>query len=243
MAPPRRPPLTHFLSIPLHTPAALPTLQTTLTTLTTLLSPHLPPAAIRPAVTLHLTLGVMSLPTPEQLQSATSFLSSLDLPAILRSMTPTPAPPPVAQAPIEEGQPPPPPLKITLRNLTCLGPPQRATVLYTAPHDASGRLPRFAEHIRSLFSAAGLLVPETRPLLLHATVVNTVYIRGRGRGRGRGERVTFDAAEALEWGRGRVFAEDVEVAGVCICRMGEARVGGVSQGYLEVARGVLGGAG
>ncbi|KAH0606584.1 uncharacterized protein H6S33_003418 [Morchella sextelata] len=235
--PPRRPPLTHFLSIPLHTPAALPALQTALSDLTTLLAPRLPAAAIRPAVTLHLTLGVMSLPTPEQVQSAVSFLASLDLPGILRSVTPAPA----AQTPPQpvEGQtpPPPPPLKITLHNLTSLGAPYRATVLYTAPHDATGRLPRFAEHIRSLFAAAGFLLPETRPLLLHATVVNTVYISGRGRGRGR---VTFDAAEALEWGRGRVFAEEVEVAGVCVCRMGEVMVEGVSQGYLEVGRGVLG---
>ncbi|KAI5843827.1 hypothetical protein DFP73DRAFT_585128 [Morchella snyderi] len=273
--PPRRPPLTHFLSIPLNTPAALPELQSALADLSAHFTPRLlPAAAVRPAATLHLTLGVMSLPTPAHVDSAIALLASLDLPGILRSVAeppspdhaeggvalpveegaPTPPPPPDpaeggVALPVEEGAPtptppppppPPPPLKITLRDLATPGPPRRATVLYAVPHDATGRLPRFAEHVRARFTAAGLLAPEAgapRPLLLHATVVNTVYVSGRGGS--RAGRVTFDAAEALEWGRGRVFAEEVEVAGVCVCRMGEEVVGGVSRGYFEVGRGVV----
>ena len=52
---------------------------------------------------------------------------------------------------------------------------------------------RFCNKARGTFVDAGL-IDDSRPLLLHATLVNTVYVSGRKQGRGRGsKRLLFDA--------------------------------------------------
>ncbi|KAG0289955.1 hypothetical protein BGZ98_003642, partial [Dissophora globulifera] len=50
---------------------------------TTILRPPLPRESLRPASSLHLTLGVMSITDPVQLEEAAAFLKTLDLSAML----------------------------------------------------------------------------------------------------------------------------------------------------------------
>lgn len=83
----------------------------------------------------------------------------------------------------QEGQP-----KITLRGLSCMqaATPEAAAVLYAPPADELGLLQRFCERVRDAFREADVMADEGRPLLLHATVVNTVYVKG-DKGRDKGE--------------------------------------------------------
>ncbi|KKK26169.1 hypothetical protein ARAM_000966 [Aspergillus rambellii] len=93
---PKKPPLTHFLCLPLVNDISLPQLESSLLTFESSIpptptAPHhhqphplIPQDAIRPVGTLHLTLGVMSLPTPERLNEALRFFNSLDLVALMR---------------------------------------------------------------------------------------------------------------------------------------------------------------
>ena len=145
----RKPRPTHFLSLPLTSPSVGPSLATLAASI-----PHVPAGAWRPANTLHLTLGVLTL-TPATLAAATRLLSTVDVSAL--------------------------PLPISLAGLATLSSPRRATVLYAVPRDTTGQLQEFAECVRRVFEDAGLVVHEDRPLRLHATVANTVYCRGRGR--------------------------------------------------------------
>lgn len=51
----------------------------------------------------------------------------------------------------------------------------------------------FCNKARDAFVEAGL-IDGSRPLLLHATLVNTIYVSGRDRTRGQGnKRLVFDA--------------------------------------------------
>lgn len=136
-----------------------------------------------------------------------------------------------------------------------MGSPAATAVLYAAPTDATGRLGGFCAALREVFTEAGFLVREMRPLRLHATVVNMVYAqeRGRGgggrageqgkidggagkgigeggRGGGQGKRGRsmgkIDATELLrEWGEW-VWAEGVMVERVAVCEMGARVVAG-----------------
>lgn len=89
-----RPQLTHFLCLPLITPASQPQLQASLskfkdsvtTTKTRELPDGIPEKAVRPLGTLHLTLGVMSLSTPERVDSAIRLLKELDLSVLLSGL-------------------------------------------------------------------------------------------------------------------------------------------------------------
>ncbi|CBF85956.1 uncharacterized protein ANIA_01987 [Aspergillus nidulans FGSC A4] len=103
-AKPKRPPLTHFLCLPLVNSVSLPQLESSLSSFKASIPPisfsilekgqedeqrqaHrplIPDDAIRPVGTLHLTLGVMSLPNPQRLDEALRFFYSLDLVALMR---------------------------------------------------------------------------------------------------------------------------------------------------------------
>ncbi|KAK7744729.1 hypothetical protein SLS62_010086 [Diatrype stigma] len=132
--------------------------------------------------------------------------------------------------------PSPPLLSVTLRGLHSMQPASKATVLYTAPvvtpdiggSSASLLLP-FCERLRSAFQEAGLMAEEDRPLLLHATIVNTIYVKGRNRGGGGGkrkrERLTVDARGILDRYDDFVWMENVPVEKVAICRMGAKKLG------------------
>lgn len=197
-----------------------------------------PPAALRPIRTLHLTLGVMSLRDSAALSRALSLLQTLDLSSLLSqaqaqaqtkspSASPSPSPPSAT----------PTPLTLSLRSLHAMHKPHSTSVLYASPHDPTSRLYTFASAVRSIFNNAGLLVPDDRPLRLHATVVNTVYARG-GRGKAPGKRLKngrFDARELMQAYEEFVWAEDVEVEKVAVCEMGARDLGeGRGVGYKEV---------
>ncbi|RHZ50067.1 uncharacterized protein CDV56_103609 [Aspergillus thermomutatus] len=98
----KRPPLTHFLCLPLVNDISLPQLESSLSTFKTAIPsvshsddngsvqkqvsaerPLIPDGAVRPIGTLHLTLGVMSLPTKERLEEAIQFFHSLDLASMM----------------------------------------------------------------------------------------------------------------------------------------------------------------
>ena len=147
---------------------------------------------------------------------------------------------------------PPPPLYITLQGLQSMHDPSKTSVLYTAPLDPDLRLYRLCTRLREVFK--DFLVGEERPLLLHATVVNTVYVKGsgagrgggrglggRGRGGGRGgrgggrrkERLVLDARELLTEWEDFVWMKDVRVERLAVLRMG-AKVGDSGEEEYEV---------
>lgn len=96
------------------------------------------------------------------------------------------------------------------------------------------------------------MVDEQRPLLLHATVVNTIYVkknknnvnnnnnssnsnnnpnnngdrRGGRQGRRRQERLTLDARDILGRYDDYVWVEGMPVDRVAICRMGAKKIEG-----------------
>ena len=103
--PPKRPPLTHFLCLPLVTAqsssrwnAALQHInaeivqqlasQETLAVPKNASTGQIPAKALRPLGTLHLTIGVMSLADTERIEAAAHLLQSLDLRRLLEAAEP-----------------------------------------------------------------------------------------------------------------------------------------------------------
>ncbi|PSS20510.1 hypothetical protein M430DRAFT_34768 [Amorphotheca resinae ATCC 22711] len=221
--PPRAPAprLTHFLCLPLLTTTSRPQLQSSLSAFRADLG-GIPEAAVRPVGTLHLTLGVMSLLTAERVEQALALLRSLNLREMLEERI---AGGGEAMAMARSGTP----LRVTLRGLESMQNPDKTSVLYAAPVDGDLRLQRFCGRLKEAFSAAELLVPDTRPLLLHATIVNTVYVAGRGRSKGR---LTIDAREVLERFEEHEWMSDVRLENVAICRMGARKLDDGDEEYV-----------
>jgi len=162
------------------------------------MTPGVHPQAIRPVGALHCTLGVMSL-DKRRIEEGIRLLQSLDVEALLRGALAEPlkatakfsdqvnvsgdpsagstslerpiSPPTVARRPSA--------LRVGLKGLVSMHPPQKTSILYIAPADKSDRLYPFCVALQRLFADAGLLVPDDRPLKLHATIVNTIYAKGR----------------------------------------------------------------
>ncbi|KAI0011693.1 kinase A anchor protein [Xylariaceae sp. FL0662B] len=228
---PPRPPPTHFLCIPLVTRASRPQLLTSLSSFKAdVTSPDsfgIPEQAIRPLGTIHLTLGVMSFPKDEGLDKAVELLKTLVPRQILSSVrdaAATTVNSDSAQAPDEmEGsrELPSPLLSVTLKGLQSTQSASKASVLYSPPVDAEGTLLRFCEALRSRFQDAELMAEEKRPLMLHATIMNTIYVKGRNRqGKNKRDKLTIDAHGILERYDDFVWMEDVPVEKIAICRMG-----------------------
>ncbi|KAK0706401.1 kinase A anchor protein [Lasiosphaeria miniovina] len=259
---------THFLCIPLVTAASRPQLVQSLATfradVSSPLSFGVPEEAIRPVGTLHLTLGVFSFPKNEGLDRAIELLRSLRPREILASITP----PTMLGAKVEEdktvvavttevadddkgkaveatapqdGAP----LTITLRGLGSMQPPAKAAVLYSPPVDRLGTLQAFCEKVRAVFREAELMTEENRPLLLHATIMNTIYVKGKDKkqqrkaGSGGGkkwERLTVDARGILDRYEDHVWMQDVGLSSIAICKMGATKtdVDGVEDEAYEV---------
>ncbi|TIA34406.1 hypothetical protein D6C78_06875 [Aureobasidium pullulans] len=150
--------------------------------------PLIPEKAVRPIGSLHLTLGVMSL-DEEKLAQASDLLQSLNLDKLLHE-----APAPMIKAgdttePVTEVAATDPaqrslktdPLTISLESLEPMQSPRKTSILYIKPQDPTNRLTPLSQALRTAFTEAGLLVPDTRPLKLHATIVNTIYVKGRKR--------------------------------------------------------------
>ena len=271
-------PLTHFLCLPLITPLSKPQLQASLlqfiTDVTVPSSQNEVPIshkAIRPLGTLHLTLGVMSLITPQRVASALEYLQGIDVQEILRRVSNSLLAEGGTEAasdggsvvdagkrPVDNGQlrrissrsgetsekPSPPPLIINLLGLHSMHEPSSTSILYVPPSDVTSRLHPFCLDLCKAFTEAGFLIPDSRPLRLHATIVNTIYAKeknarakGSGHGKdGKGAR-GFDAKQVLERYEGFVWAEEVRLDRICICEMGAKAVEretGEDVEYVEV---------
>ncbi|KAK8133929.1 hypothetical protein PG984_005941 [Apiospora sp. TS-2023a] len=231
---PPRPAPTHFLCIPLVTSQSRQQLVSALASFgSDVTSPQsfgLPGEAIRPVGTLHLTLGVMSFPKNEGLDKATELLKTLAPRRILDSII-------KAQTQAQETESKdmdkykdknmdphqplqqPPPLSVTLKGLHSMQPTlSKATVLYSPPVDPDGILYKFCERIKQTFQQVGIMAEEDRPLLLHATIVNTIYVKGEKKGQ---------EAEAATGNGGN----DVPVEKIAICRMGAKKQDGGDEAY------------
>ncbi|EED24460.1 conserved hypothetical protein [Talaromyces stipitatus ATCC 10500] len=256
----KKPPLTHFLCLPLVSETSLPLLENSINKFkhdlllaqkaggdhpSEWLPPLFPDSAIRPLGTVHLTLGVMSLTSPTRVDEAVDFLKSLKVHEILQEV----------QSELKDqnntAQDFNNPISVSLESLSPLPKAKVATVLYASPVDPTSRLYPFAVKIRQAFVDAGFIEqdvikqrpkkhkasnqasnnedttnnnnnnngtilaaevaeesiiqqkPKYRPLLLHATLVNTIYARGGRikRGHKRAGPLTFDARDLLAWYR------------------------------------------
>lgn len=124
------------------------------------------------------------------------------------------------------------PLKITLRGLASMQKASETSVLYAPPVDGEGSLQGFCERLKGEFLEAGLMLPEKRPLLLHATVLNTVYVKPPKPAPGEGkpqkkrwrQKLDFDARGILDRYEDEVWMEGFEVDRVAICRMGAKKI-------------------
>ncbi|KAI0974950.1 kinase A anchor protein [Xylaria arbuscula] len=223
---PPRPSPTHFLCIPLVTATSRQQLSSSLSSfradVTSLESFAVPDQAIRPLGTLHLTLGVMSFPKNEGLEKAVALLKTLIPRQILADIA---EPSPNQEAGKEEQDGPlPSPLSVTLKGLRSMQSGAKVSVLYAPPADSSV-LTKFCEKLRSAFQEAGLMMEDGRPLLLHATILNTIYVKGTpntsrgGKGRSR-EKLTIDARQILDRYDDYLWMDDVPVEKIAICRMG-----------------------
>lgn len=222
---PKKPPLTHFLCLPLISPINRAQISSALTQLRKDIETHTPvPAkAVRPVGTLHLTLGVMSLSLP-QLASAIQHLSELDISQLLRGITTQKIAESVTDTssvsenfgavanpvlstddPVSSADPH--RLCVDLRGLVPMQKASQTSILYAQPRDETGRLQRFAESVRRGFEEGEWVVEDQRGLKLHATVVNTVYAKPKGRGKGKMKKsATGDDTMRPEGGEGNAEA-------------------------------------
>ncbi|CAI4217299.1 unnamed protein product [Parascedosporium putredinis] len=241
---PKRLPPTHFLCIPLVTTASRPQLSRSLgefrDDITDTNSFAIPAGAVRPLGTLHLTLGVMNLKEEGRLEEATALLKGLKLGEILqesgraakeRADRAAAAAVVTAEATSHEplgggeGQ--------QGEGLQTMHKPTQATVLYAVPEDGRGQLYPFCDKVRTAFIDAGLMVDEGRALLLHATVVNTIYA-GAGR-RGRRKALSLDARGILDRYEDFKWMDGQPVESIAICKMGAKRVEEDGEAYESVA--------
>lgn len=233
---PPRPPLTHFLCIPLVTATSRQQISANLSSfradVTSAVSFGIPEQAIRPVSTLHLTLGVMSLPKDEGLEKAVALLKTIMPRQILAEIVPTR--PSTSGTLVAEARGPPPPFPtVTLKGLHSMQSAAKASVLYAPPVDPEGVLRRFCEKLRATFQEAGFMEEDTRPLLLHATILNTIYVKGR-RGKERG-RMTIDARQILDRYDDYVWVEGVPIEKIAICKMGAKQLDDGDAAYEVVA--------
>ncbi|KAI9681374.1 MAG: hypothetical protein M1817_002657 [Caeruleum heppii] len=238
---PANTPLTHFLCIPLATEAARHQLSQSLqlfkvkaSTLIKWDDDRMPESIVRPVSTLHLTLGVMSLREPGHVEGAVRLLQDLDTEILLADARRTASSSDGSPKSDEKSHAP---LGVSLGSLTPMQSPTHTSILYAKPIDETDRLFSFCKRVREKFVEAGFVVAETRPLLLHATILNTVYapVRARGReqdhgddsGHAKGSRrrkIAFDATTILESYRGTIFAENIQLERLTICKMGARKL-------------------
>jgi activating signal cointegrator complex subunit 1 len=155
----KKPPLTHFLCLPLVAASSRPQLEASIETFRENVSPnqqqqqqqqpsqtstnpaitHIHPKAIRPVGVLHCTLGVMSL-DKERLEKAIELLKNLDVEQLLSeaaaaSPTSNSSPTNSPSNPTTESKIPASasPLKINLKGLSSMHSPQTTSILYIPP--------------------------------------------------------------------------------------------------------------
>jgi activating signal cointegrator complex subunit 1 len=75
--------------------------------------------------------------------------------------------------------------------------------------------------LRNSFEKKGYLVPDDRPLKLHATIVNTIYAKAGHKGGGN---LRIDAQDLLEEWKDFVWAKDFPIEKLAICKMGAKKI-------------------
>lgn len=240
---PRKPVLTHFLCLPLVTSTSRPQWQASLQKLDGDIasSPSLQSlrfGARRPLGTLHLTFGVLSLETEERKRAACDLLRSSSVLNVaygniavsssdIQPLDPTRTMSSEVSAVEPQTIDPEPevlPFSVTLSGLHSMGSPSATTVLYARPEDPASRLHDLCTAIREIFKSADLLVHEDRPLLLHATIINTTYNRPSVHGSNRRSNRRIDATELIEKYAKFELAKDFRVEKVSICKMGAQNI-------------------
>ena len=219
----------------------------------------MPEDAIRPLGTLHLTIAVLSLGNDERLDRATQTLQSLNLSNILRDVLQQNSQKGVEMASsassstsaitttITTTVSPPNPPTISLHSLRAMRSAKETSVLYAHPHDPTSSLLPLCEAVQSAFREAGLLEEgdDIRQLRLHATIVNTIYARKTvlapidGSNVRKNRKAAGFKLDARGWIReydGHIWAKDVLIEKVSLCRMAAEKVDGVyGAKYKEVA--------
>lgn len=236
---PPKPSPTHFLCIPLASTQLAQTLGAFRTDVTSPMSFGVPPDAVRPLGTLHLTLGVMSL-KDDGIARAVALLKSLRSKEILSKARAagritSPSQHSAGVSGVSDGLSK-QGISITLQGLHPMQEASKTSVLYAPPLDPELTLYRFCEGIRATFIESGIMTDEGRPLLLHATIINTIYVKSpRTPGRGkRRERLTLDARDIVSRYDDYVWMEEMPVERIAICRMGAKKIEGTDDEAYEV---------
>ena len=282
----KKPPLTHFLCLPLITATSKPQLEASIASFREDVAseqpqqtasengvPPIHPKAIRPVGVMHCTLGVMSL-DQDRLDKAIRLLQSLDITQLLRSNTAdtspgttnvdpleiTPkepltkyerpvvslqrpvSPPALAAERASRANTTSEPLTIDLKGLVSMHVPEKTSIVYIEPCDSSERLYPFCLALQDIFNKEGILVPDDRKLKLHATLVNTIYAKGKksqGHGSNAKAPMKIDARALLDKYADFVWAKDVVLDRIAIFEMGaKKRIENgevVGEEYTEVA--------
>ncbi|KAF7189820.1 hypothetical protein HII31_08927 [Pseudocercospora fuligena] len=276
-AAPKKPPLTHFLCLPIITSASRPEIEASLNAFKDnvtasgasqppadgaeedTISTSIHPKAIRPVGTLHFTLGVMSL-DDTKLAAAVKYLTDLDLKSMLDGASLESVSGPETESKVSDedatedsssavrdGDGP---LRLDVQGLESMHPPQKTSILYAAPTDHTGRLYPFCLALQKAFNEKEFLVSDDRKLKLHATIVNTIYAKGRrkpaksqindrvsdiptrtqdadashGHGPNANAPLKLDARSLIEKYADYVWAENVTLDRVAICEMGAKKI-------------------
>ncbi|KEF63358.1 uncharacterized protein A1O9_01335 [Exophiala aquamarina CBS 119918] len=90
----------------------------------------------------------------------------------------------------------PTPISVTLHGLGTFPSPRSSRAFFAHAHDPSKRLQTFAELVRQRFMNVALIT-DTRPLVLHATVANLIYVKGKKAQGGKAREI--DAREILRF--------------------------------------------
>ena len=187
-------PLTHFLCLPLVTPASTSQWQSSLRRFTDetptssqnpagcftpktegkTLSP-IPIRAIRPLGTLHLTIGVMSLQGQKRIDAAVELLRNVNIAELLYEAAQAPSSGDRKWTAAKVSQPRLRPLVLSFTGLKSMHPPKNTSFIYTPPTDETGRLYPFCKALSERFQKAEFMMKEKRAMKLHATILNTIY--------------------------------------------------------------------
>ena len=194
---------------------------------------NVPESSVRPLGTLHLTLGVMSFPGEEgdeRLGRAVRVLKELSLREMLIEArrkvrerlggVEALVDPIVEKGRREEEKDGAAPsggavkgddeeeLRISLKGLGSFQSLKKAKVLYALPVDPLGLLRTFCEDILGIFRKDGFVADDGEAaLVLHATVVNTIYVK-KGRSVEEASRAAVAAAVATTGAGEREVTED-----------------------------------
>lgn len=132
--------------------------------------------------------------------------------------------------------PPPPlsafsPYKTSLSGLHTTRTRTSTSALYASPSPLVSPLHTLCQSLRELFLHANLLIPDSRPLLLHATVFNTLHCAKKPeKGKNIDAKALMEKCEQVEWVR------NLKIERVAIWEMGakvDAEEGGRMYRELE----------